>query len=167
VVVKTGGTSGFQQLPHAGDGAVVDAPGVQVLPYFIKSGEPVEELQPLDLGQVAAEGLVEVVVGVDQAGIDDAPGGVHHPDSGLTGGSLPRQAMDLSRIRMLAFCRTQSWSSQVTLWAAFLMSRLDMARHLPVSSSVKKNAASVNAEAGKVFFWKCAKSRCESWELPL
>ena len=76
MVVKAGGTAGFQQLSHAHDGAVVDGLAVQVFPNLIEGGEPVEELQVLHLGQVAAEGLVEMVVGVDQAGIDDAPAGV-------------------------------------------------------------------------------------------
>ena len=37
---------------------------------------PVEQLQILHLGQVTAEGLVQMVMGVDEAGIDDATGGV-------------------------------------------------------------------------------------------
>ncbi len=76
VVVKAGGTAAFQQLPQAGEGAVVDYLPVQVLPDFIEGLQPVEQLQVLHRRQVPAEGLVEVVVGVDQAGVDDAVGGI-------------------------------------------------------------------------------------------
>ena len=76
VVVEDGGAAGFQQFSHAHQGAVVDRLAVQVLPDLIQGPQPVEELQVLHLGQVPAEGLVEVVVGVDQAGVDGAAPGV-------------------------------------------------------------------------------------------
>ena len=76
VVVEAGGAAVFHQLSHAGDGAVVDHLTVQILPDLVQGLQPVEQLQILYLGQIAAEGLVQVVMGVDEAGIDDAPGGV-------------------------------------------------------------------------------------------
>ena len=76
MVVKAGGAAVFHQLPHAGDGAVVDHPAVQILPDLVQGLQPVEQLQILHLRQVTAEGLVQMVMGVDEAGIDDAPGGV-------------------------------------------------------------------------------------------
>ena len=47
-----------------------------VICHLVQGLQPVEQLQILYLGQIAAEGLVQVVMGVDEAGIDDAPGGV-------------------------------------------------------------------------------------------
>ena len=76
MVVKAGGAAVFHQLPHAGDGAVVDHPAVQILPDLVQGLQPVEQLQILHLRQVTAEGLVQMVMGVDEAGIDDATGGV-------------------------------------------------------------------------------------------
>ena len=76
MVVEAGGAAVFHQFPHAGDGAVIDHLTVQILPDLVQGLQPVEQLQILHLRQVTAEGLVQVVMGVDEAGIDDAPGGV-------------------------------------------------------------------------------------------
>ena len=76
MVVEAGGAAVFHQLPHAGDGAVVDHLTVQILPDLVQGLQPVEQLQILYLRQIAAEGLVQVVMGVDEAGVDDATGGV-------------------------------------------------------------------------------------------
>ncbi len=62
MVVEAGGATVFHQLPHAGDGAVVDHPAVQILPDLVQGLQPVEQLQILHLGQIAAEGLVQVVM---------------------------------------------------------------------------------------------------------
>ena len=55
---------------------MVDHLTVQILPDLVQGPQPVEQLQILHLRQIAAEGLVQVVMGVDEAGIDDATGGV-------------------------------------------------------------------------------------------
>ena len=70
VVVKDGGAPGFQQLAHAHEGAVVNGFPVQIFPNFVQGSQPVKELHVLHLGQIPAKGLVEVVMGVDKAGID-------------------------------------------------------------------------------------------------
>ena len=72
VVVKAGGAAVLHQLPHAGEGAQAHRLLVQSLPDLIEGGEPVEELQVLHLGQVPGKDLIEVVVGVDEAGIAPA-----------------------------------------------------------------------------------------------
>ena len=74
VVVKAGGAAVLHQLSHAGEGAQAHRLLVQSLPDLVEGGEPVEELQVLHLGQIPGEDLIEVVVGVDQAGIAPAAG---------------------------------------------------------------------------------------------
>ena len=69
VVVKAGGASVLQELPHAGEGAAAHHLFIQVLPDLVQGRQPVEQLQVLHLGQVPGEHLVEVVVGVDEARI--------------------------------------------------------------------------------------------------
>ena len=76
VVVENCGAPGFQQLPHAHGGAVVNCIAVQILPNFIQRPQPAEQLQVLHLGQVAAEGLVEMMVGIDESRIDNTARGV-------------------------------------------------------------------------------------------
>ena len=78
VVVKAGGAPRFQQLPHAGEGGAGHHLLVQVLPHLVQGHQPGEELHPLHLWQVAGENLVEVVVGVDEAGVDHHVPGVDH-----------------------------------------------------------------------------------------
>ena len=78
VVVKAGGAAVLQQLPHASEGAEAHHVLVQPLPDLIQGGEPVEQLQVLHLGQVPGEHLIEMVVGVDEAGIAPAMGPVDH-----------------------------------------------------------------------------------------
>ena len=79
VMVHAGGAAVTQQLPHAGETAVIDAVRIQSPPDFIEGHQPGKQLHFLDLGQVAGEGLIEVVMGVDETGIDKAALGVQHP----------------------------------------------------------------------------------------
>ena len=81
VVVEAGGAAVLHQLTHAGEAGQADDIGVQILPDLVQCAQPVEQLHVLDLGQVAGEHLVQVVVGVDEAGVaehvaavDDAVG---------------------------------------------------------------------------------------------
>ena len=83
VVVKAGGAAVLHQLPHAGEGAEAHRLLVQSLPDLVEGGEPVEELQVLHLGQIPGEDLIEVVVGVDQAGIAPAAAPVDDRVGGL------------------------------------------------------------------------------------
>ena len=76
VVVKAGGASRLQQLSQAGEGGIGRHLLVQPLPHLVEGHQPGEELHLLDLRQVPGEDLVEVVVGVDEAGIDRHGGGV-------------------------------------------------------------------------------------------
>lgn len=82
-MVKAGGTAVLHQLSHAGEGGEADRIGVQVLPNFIQGGEPVEQLHVLNLGQVPGKDLVEMVVGIHQAGIAPVMGAVDDGVGGL------------------------------------------------------------------------------------
>lgn len=87
VAVKDGGAAVFHQLPHGHLGGEKNGVLVQALPDLIQGGEPVEQLQVLHLGQVAGEGLIQMVVGVDQAGIAEHPCPVDDPVGGLRPGA--------------------------------------------------------------------------------
>ena len=78
----------LHQLAHTGEGAQADDLAVQIFPDLIEGLEPVEELHVLHLRQVPGKDLVEVVVGVHQAGIAEHMGGVN----GLIGGDLQGRA---------------------------------------------------------------------------
>ena len=67
VVVGREGAAGLEQLGHGESRGPVDGLLVDALPYLVEVDEPVEELGVLDGGQGPGEGLVEVVVGVDEA----------------------------------------------------------------------------------------------------
>ena len=72
----------LHQLAHTGKAGQADHVFVQVLPDLVQGLEPVEQLHILHLGQIAGEHLVQVVVGVHQAGIAQHVAGV----DGLVGG---------------------------------------------------------------------------------
>ena len=78
VVVEAGGAAVLHQLPHAGEGGQAHHVGVQILPNLVEGLQPVEQLHVLHLGQVPGEHLVEVVVGVDKAGIAQHVRAVQH-----------------------------------------------------------------------------------------
>ena len=76
----------LHQLAHAGEAGQADDVGVQVFPDLVQGAQPVEQLHVLDLGQVAGKHLIEVVMGVDEAGVaehvaavDDTVGGHVQP----------------------------------------------------------------------------------------
>ena len=71
MVVEAGGTAALHQLAEGGVRGVAHDLGVDVLPVLVERGEPGEQLEVLDLGVVAREDLVEVVVRVHEAGVDD------------------------------------------------------------------------------------------------
>ena len=77
----------LEELGHRQAGGPVHGVLVHSLPYFVEIDEPIEELGVLDRGQGAGEGLVEVVVGVDEAREDDVSGRVQ--DLGAGGGGSP------------------------------------------------------------------------------
>jgi hypothetical protein len=81
-VVRGGGAAGQQQLadPHAR--ADLDGLGVQLAPDFVEPHQPVEQLGVLHGRDVAGQRLVQVVVRVDEAGIDHAAGGLDHAGAG-------------------------------------------------------------------------------------
>ena len=86
VVVEAGGAAVLHQLAHAGEAGQADDVGVQVFPDLVQGAQPVEQLHVLDLGQVAGKHLIEVVMGVDEAGVaehvaavDDTVGGHVQP----------------------------------------------------------------------------------------
>ena len=76
VVVEAGGAPLLHHLPHGGEGGEADRLPVQVLPDLVQGPKPVEQLQPLHLGQVPGEALVQVVVGVHKARVAQHPGTV-------------------------------------------------------------------------------------------
>ena len=76
MMVETGGASGFQELAQAREGGVGDHLLVEPLPDLVQGDQPGKQLHLLHLRQVAGEDLVEVVMGVDEAGVDHHGGGV-------------------------------------------------------------------------------------------
>jgi hypothetical protein len=91
-MVEAGGAAVLHQLSHAGQGTEADHLPVQALPDLVQGGEPGEQLQVLHLGQVPGEHLIEVMMGVDEAGIAPAMGAVQHCVGGL--GQVGAQAAD-------------------------------------------------------------------------
>ena len=78
MVVEAGGAAGLEELSEAGEGGPGHHLLVQALPHLVEGDQPGEELHFLHLRQVPGEELVEVVVGVDEAGVDRHGGGVQH-----------------------------------------------------------------------------------------
>ncbi len=81
-VIRGAGAAGLQELPHGQEGGEVDRLAVDVLPDLVEVDKPVEKLGILHGGQIAGEGLEEVVVRVDEPGnhhvvraVDDARAG--------------------------------------------------------------------------------------------
>src|SRR5690606_33793449 len=75
-MVAAGGAAGECQLGQAGDCADVDRLSGEVGPDGIERLEPGKQVGVL--GDDAGEALVEVVVGIDQAGQDDVVAQVEH-----------------------------------------------------------------------------------------
>jgi hypothetical protein len=71
VVVRCARTPGFQQFPYGGHGRYEDRFLVDALPDLVKSGQPVEKPGILHRRYISRQDLVEVVVGVDEAGNHD------------------------------------------------------------------------------------------------
>ena len=80
VVVRGRGAAGFEQLAHGQQRRIVHRLLIQVLPDFIEIDQPVEKFGILYRRQVAGQGLVEVVVGIDETG--------HHHTVGAVDGSI-------------------------------------------------------------------------------
>ncbi len=77
-MVGCGRASRISQFRKCGLRRCVNIVGLQACPNWIERFEPVEEIGILRGGDGAGEGLVEVVVGVDQAGQDDVPAQVEN-----------------------------------------------------------------------------------------
>lgn len=90
--VADGGAAGQGQLGKADQGARVHHLGVQAGPDGVLGGQPLEELGVLRRHQAPREGLVEVVVGVDEAGQNDVTGEVEY---GVGGGGQVGGGADL------------------------------------------------------------------------
>ena len=78
MMVENGGATIFHQFTHGSQGSQIFCFLCQVLPDFIESDQPVEELQVLDFRQVAGEDLIQVMVRVDKARIGDHARSVDH-----------------------------------------------------------------------------------------
>ena len=72
MVVHGGRAAVSQQLTQSGQTAVKDAVLIQAFPDFIQGNQPGEQLHLLHLRQIPREGLIKVIVRVDQAGIHKA-----------------------------------------------------------------------------------------------
>ena len=77
VVVKAGGASVLHQLAHARQRGQADDFAVQDFPYLIEGFQPVKQFHILHLGQVAGKDLIQMMVGVHQAGIAQHVGAVN------------------------------------------------------------------------------------------
>jgi len=78
------GAARLGELGHREHGGPIHRLGVQVLPYFVEVEKPIEKLGILHGRQVSREGLVEMVVGVDEPREDDMARRVD--DIGSSGG---------------------------------------------------------------------------------
>ena len=74
-VIGGGGAAGEQQLADADPRADIDGGGGQSAPDFIEADQPVEQFGILYRRNVAREGLVQMMVGVDEAGIHHVAAG--------------------------------------------------------------------------------------------
>ena len=88
VVVEAGGAAVFHQLAHAGQAGQPDHILVQVFPDLIQGLQPVKQLHVLHLRQIAGEYLIEVVMGIDQAGVTEHMAAVDD----LVGADVQRRA---------------------------------------------------------------------------
>ena len=77
VMIKAGRTSGFQKLPHTGQGAVVYDLFIQIFPDLIQRFQPWKQFHFLDLRQIPAERLIKMVMCIDQPGIHDHCRGIN------------------------------------------------------------------------------------------
>ena len=75
-VIGGGGAAGQQQLGDADPGAHLDRLRRQAPPHLVEPEQPVEQLGVLHPRQVAGQGLEQVVVGVDEARVDDPVGSI-------------------------------------------------------------------------------------------
>ena len=78
LVVEDGGAPAVGQFQQAHPGGQADVLGGHAGPDGVEALQPGEQAHVLGAGHGPGEGLVEVVVGVDQAGEEEHPGGVHH-----------------------------------------------------------------------------------------
>ena len=78
VVVKDGGAAVLQQLSHPYGGGKTDGILIQPLPDLVERYQPVKQLHILHLGQIPGKDLIEMVMGVDQAGVTEHSGGINH-----------------------------------------------------------------------------------------
>ena len=76
MVVEAGGASGLGQPAQAGEGGLGHNLLVEPLPHLVESHEPGKSSICWTSGRFRGEELVEVVVGIDEAGIDRHPGGI-------------------------------------------------------------------------------------------
>ena len=76
MMVKAGGAAVLHQLAHACEGGKADDFTVQVLPDLIEGFQPIEQLHILHLGKIAGKDLIEVMMGVHQAGVAEHMGAV-------------------------------------------------------------------------------------------
>ena len=80
LVVEGGGAAVLDQFGHRHDRGVVEGFLGQAREDRIDPVQPLDhrQLGPVEIGAVAHEGLEEMVMGVDEAGIDEPAGGVDH-----------------------------------------------------------------------------------------
>ena len=71
VVVEARRATVLDEFPHAAKRAIVDGVGIEPGPDAVQRGQPVEQGQPLHRRQIAREILVQVMVRVDQAGVQN------------------------------------------------------------------------------------------------
>ena len=77
-VIADRGAAGQEQLGQSHQSTVVNGLCRQLSPDGVEVGEPIEQTGVLDSRQGAGQRLIQVMVGVDQAGQHDHAGGVNH-----------------------------------------------------------------------------------------
>ena len=103
VMVEDRGAAVLHQLAHGGQGCQALSLLGQVLPDLVERHQPVEELQVLDLRQIAGEDLVQVMVRVDKTRIGDHSGRVYGAVrlDVQTGTDLPDDPVLAQQVHML------------------------------------------------------------------
>ena len=78
ILIHTCCAAVFGEFPHAGQCAVINAVFVKGAPNFVERDEPVEQLHILHLGQIACKCLIQMMMRVDQPGVNIAPARINH-----------------------------------------------------------------------------------------
>ena len=78
VMVKQRRAAVLDEFAHGNHGAVVNVLRVDLFPHIVQIQQPIKQLRLLDAGDVPGERLQQMMVRVDEAGVDEFTLGVDH-----------------------------------------------------------------------------------------